>query len=143
MTLTRFVLLSLVLLLGPGCASRGPALASPGEPIPAAASLRQQWLELFARGYFPGRSGQVFMVTREDVMLVTGDPLYRFQHGSPWDHDARIPLLLAGAPFIRSGTHAGPAAQQDIAPTVGALIGAPSIPTYTGRVLSAALAPGA
>lgn len=142
MTFTRLALLSLVLLIGPACASRGPVPASPAEPAGASAAQRQQWLEMFARGYFPGRSGQVFVVPHEDVMLVTGDPLYRFQHGSPWDHDARIPLLLAGAPFVRPGTYAGPASQQDVAPTVGALIGAPSIPTYTGRVLSAALAPG-
>jgi hypothetical protein len=120
-----------------GCA---PALTTTTRPD---TGRHQQWLEMFARGYFPGRSGQVFVVTREDVMLVTGDPLYRFQHGTPWDHDARIPLLLAGAPFIRGGEYDVPAAQQDVAPTVGALIGAPAIATYTGRVLGGALAPGA
>jgi hypothetical protein len=91
---------------------------------------------MFARGYFPGRSGQVFVVQREGDMIVTGDPLYRFQHGSPWDYDAHIPLLLHGAPFITPGSFPIAARQQDVAPTIGAMIGAPHVATYTGRVLS-------
>ena len=46
-----------------------------------------------------------------------------------------IPLLFYGAPFVKAGTFAAPATQQDIAPTIGTMIGAPPLPTYTGRVL--------
>lgn len=133
-------------LVAAGCAARGPAEPRPpagGTAAAAPSSQRQQWLEMFARGYFPVRSGQVFVVSAEDVMLVTGDPLYRFQHGTPWDHDTRIPLLLHGAPFVRTGAFDGRVQQQDVAPTVGALIDAPPAATYTGRVLGEALAPGA
>lgn len=96
---------------------------------------------MFARGYFPGRSGQVFVVPNEGDVITSRDPLYRFMHGSPWDYDARIPILFYGAPFIRAGAYSSPARQQDVAPTVGRLINAPSIPTYTGEVLTDALAP--
>ena len=103
---------------------------------------RQAWLERFARGYFPGRSGQLFMVPREGVIVTDHDPLYAFMHGSPWDYDTRIPLLFYGAPFVRPGRWATPVTQQDVAPTLGALIGAPASSTYTGRVLPNVAAPG-
>src|SRR5262245_36281696 len=96
---------------------------------------RQAWLDRFARGYFPGRSGQLFLVPREGVFVTENDPLYAFMHGSPWEYDTRIPLLFYGAPFVRPGRWATPATQQDIAPTLGALIGAPASATYTGHVL--------
>ena len=90
---------------------------------------------MFARGYFPGRSGQVFVVPNEGDIITSRDPLYRFMHGSPWDYDTRIPILFHGAPFIRAGNFAAPAAQQDIAPTLGAIVGVPAPATYTGRIL--------
>jgi hypothetical protein len=116
-----------------------PAATRPGDP----AGARAAWLEMFARGYFPGRSGQVFVVPREGDVITDNDPLYNFMHGSPWEYDRHIPLLFHGAPFIRQGRWREPVAQQDIAPTLGALIGAPAPSTYTGRVLSQAIAPGA
>ena len=108
---------------------------------PEAIPQRQAWLERFARGYFPGRSGQLFLVPREGTIVTERDPLYPFMHGSPWDYDTRLPLLFYGRPFVRPGRYPGAATQQDVAPTLGALIGAPSSSTYTGRVLSAAVAP--
>ena len=97
---------------------------------------------MFARGYFPGRSGQVFVVPKQGWFVTSRDPLYRFMHGSPWDYDTHIPMLFYGAPFVKAGSYAAPAKQQDIAPTVGAMIGAPPLPTYTGRVLTEAIAAG-
>ncbi len=98
---------------------------------------------MFARGYFPGRSGQVFVVPKQGWFVTSKDPLYPFMHGSPWEYDVRIPILLYGSPFVKAGTYTAAAKQQDVAPTVGAIIGATPIPTYTGRVLAEGLAPGA
>ena len=95
---------------------------------------------MFARGYFPGRSGQVFVVPNEGDIITQRDPLYVFMHGSPWDYDTRIPILFHGAPFIRAGHFTGPAKQQDIAPTLGAITGVPAPATYTGRILNEAMA---
>jgi hypothetical protein len=119
-----------------------PARAAAAARAPAAAQ-RQQWLEMFARGYFPGRSGQVFLVPREGDIITSRDPLYPFMHGSPWDYDTRIPILFHGAPFVQQGRSAEAAAQQDVAPTLGAIIGAPTAATYTGRVLPGVIAAGA
>lgn len=101
---------------------------------PTPAPQRQIWLEMFARGYFPGRSGQVFVVPKEKWFVTSRDPLYNFMHGSPYEYDTHIPVLFYGAPFIKTGSHFN-AVQQDVAPTVGELIGAAALPTYTGRVL--------
>ncbi len=97
---------------------------------------------MFARGYFPGRSGQVYVVPKRGWFVTTKDPLYRFMHGSPWEYDTHIPLLVYGAPFVKGGSFAAAAKQQDVAPTVGALIGASPLPTYTGRALTEAIAAG-
>src|SRR5437868_3205187 len=128
-----------------GCASSQPAKPAQQPAPPAAApatassALRQQWLDMFARGYFPGRSGQVFVVPKQGWFVTSRDPLYNFMHGSPWEYDTHIPVLLYGAPFVKPGQFSSPAKQQDVAPTVGAMIGASPLPTYTGRVLTEGL----
>jgi hypothetical protein len=97
---------------------------------------------MFARGYFPGRSGQVFVVPRQGDVITSRDDIYRFMHGSPWDYDTRIPILFYGAPFVKAGAFSGAAQQQDIAPTLGTMVGVPATATYTGRVLTEALTGG-
>ena len=133
------IVLTILLVAGTSCASKQPP---PHVGPMAAAPLRQQWLEMFARGYFPGRSGQVFVVPKESWFVTSHDPLYKFMHGSPWDYDTHIPVLFYGAPFVKAGEYAAFAKQQDVAPTVGAFIGAPTLPTYTGRILDEVIAPG-
>jgi len=123
-----------------------PAPATNSGPAASSASTtssqRQQWLDMFARSYFPGRSGQVFVVPKQGWFVTSRDPLYHFMHGSPWDYDVRIPILFYGAPFVKAGSFTTPARQQDVAPTVGAIIGATPLPTYTGHVLSEAVSAG-
>ena len=96
---------------------------------------------MFARGYVHGRSGQLFIVPeRGSFLLARPDTsLYRFQHGSPWDYDAKIPLLWYGEPFMRKGAFTAKAALQDIAPTIMTLLRIPVPTTMTGRVLDEAL----
>jgi hypothetical protein len=121
----------------PAAMATAPAAGPSTDP---GTTARTAWLEMFARGYFPGRSGQIFVVPREGEVITDRDSLYKFMHGSPWEYDRHIPLLFHGAPFIRQGHWAEPATQQDIAPTLGALIGAPPSSTYTGRVLAQVVA---
>ena len=96
---------------------------------------------MFARGYFAGRSGQIFVVPREGEVITERDPLYNFMHGSPWEYDTHIPMLFYGAPFVRPGRVARAVRSRTSRPTLGALIGAPPPATYTGRVLANVLAP--
>jgi hypothetical protein len=142
----RFTSLALAVGLSTLAARSAPLPSSPGlqaKPAPpsrsASATERQRWLDMYARAYFPGRSGQIFLVTREGDFIVERDSLYQFMHGSVWEYDTHIPLLFYGAPFVRAGEIREPALQQDIAPTLAALIGATPPSTTTGRVLGAAV----
>ena len=105
-------------------ATPAPATAPPTASAAAAApSGRDAWLAAFARGYFPGRSGQLFIVPREGEFLVDTDPNYKFMHGSPWPYDTHVPLLFYGPGFIRTMTSAQRVTHQDVVPTLAALLG--------------------
>ena len=59
-------------------------------------------------------------------------------HGSPYDYDRHVPLLLMG-PGIKAGRYDQPAGPEDLAPTLGTLIGL-EIPTEPdSRLLQEAL----
>jgi hypothetical protein len=135
--LNRLTLPLVLLILTLGAASCHPVArpAAPHAPPPTS-----PWLDQFARGYFPGRSGQVFFVTREGEFLVDRNPLYAFMHGSPWEYDTHVPLLFHGAPYINRGVWNDPVTQQDVVPTLAALLGTAPPATATGRPLRQALA---
>ncbi len=140
----RTVLIVLA-LAGVSCRTTAPhPAAAPNVPIaagPVKADQRDIWLRQFARGYFPGRSGQLFMVSREGEFTVDRNPLYAFMHGSPWPYDTHIPLLLYGPPFIKTLVWNERVSQQDVAPTLAALLGTAPPATAIGRPLREALAP--
>src|SRR5688500_2207686 len=117
------------------------AAASRTPSGPASAAQRDAWLQQFARGYFPGRSGQQFMVSREGEFLVNRDPLYAFMHGSPWPYDTHVPLLLYGPPFVKALASDGRVTPPDAVPTPAALPGTPPRATRAARPLRAALTP--
>jgi hypothetical protein len=58
-------------------------------------ATRQRFLEMFARAYFPGRTGQLLIVPREGDFITRADVAY--MHGSPWTYDAAIPLMFCGS----------------------------------------------
>jgi arylsulfatase A-like enzyme len=106
-------------------------------------SERETVVDMFARSYVPGRSGQIFVVAEKgNFFLSRPDDVYRFMHGSPWEYDVEIPLLFYGESFVRKGEYPGPAHQQDVAPTLAAILGLPAPTTMTGRVLTQALSSG-
>ena len=134
--MTSRVLLCLLLLT----ATLGAQAAKPAVP---AAVQRQHMLDMFARAYYPGRSGQIMIVPKRGHYFLDTDPLYHFMHGSPYDYDTHVPLLFHGGPFIRKGTSFEPARQQDIVPTLAQLIGISPPATVTGHVLPGVMASGA
>jgi predicted AlkP superfamily pyrophosphatase or phosphodiesterase len=134
----RFLVLLMVLsLAGTSCHA---ALAPPAPVGKAPGTAREVWLDQFARGYFPGRSGQLFLVPRERDFIVDRNPLYAFMHGSPWDYDTHVPLLFHGPPFIKQGVVNDAVTQQDVVPTLAALLGTAPPATAIGRPLQQALA---
>jgi hypothetical protein len=116
---------------------------APEAPASPARAERETLIEMFARSYVPGRSGQIFLVAEKgDFFLSRPDDVYRFMHGGPWEYDVEIPLLFHGEPFVRRGEYPAPAHQQDVAPTLAAILGLPVPTTMTGRALTEALSSG-
>src|SRR5882672_5952206 len=103
---------------------------------------RTAFLNMFARAYFPGRSGQIMVVPREGEILTRPGADVPFMHGSPWSYDTRIPILFWGPRYVRSARLTEPATQQDVAPTIAQALGLP-MPGVSGHALAAALRPGA
>ena len=106
------------------------------KQVPPDSASRQRFLEMFARAYFPGRTGQLLIVPREGDFITRPDPNVAYMHGSPWSYDVSIPLMFAG-PAVKTGVFSVPATQQDVAPTLAASLGFQMPPTATGRVLPA------
>ena len=82
------------------------------------------------------------------VLTVTLKPYFYWYatrnatHGTPYDYDARIPLVFMGPMFV-AGTHARPVRSVDIAPTLAAAIGIEPIEPLDGHVLRDAMRPAA
>jgi type I phosphodiesterase/nucleotide pyrophosphatase len=79
------------------------------------------------------------VVPREGDFVVDRNPLYAFMHGSPWEYDTHIPLLLYGPPFVKAGVWNDRVTQQDVAPTLAALLQTAPPATSLGRPLAQAL----
>ncbi len=99
-----------------------------------AQATQQRILEMWARSYFPGRTGQLMVVPREGDFITRPDPDVPYMHGSPWAYDVAIPLMFVGA-AVKAGTNSMPAVQQDVAPTLAAALGVRMPQTATGHVL--------
>src|SRR4051812_49603794 len=128
MTAPRCTVLAAVLFVA---AATGIDAASTRTRVPAGEATlatRQRFLEMFARSYFPGRTGQLLVVPRKGDILTRPDPNVAFMHGSPWPYDAAIPLMLVG-PAVKAGVYSIPAVQQDVAPTLAAAVRIPMPPT--------------
>ena len=114
--------------------SDAPRIRATAPAGAAALAARQRFLEMFARAYFPGRTGQLLVVPREGDFITRPDPDVAYMHGSPWEYDVAIPLMFVG-PAVRTGLYSMPAVQQDVAPTLAAALGVQMLPKVTGRVL--------
>jgi predicted AlkP superfamily pyrophosphatase or phosphodiesterase len=95
----------------------------------------------FAYSYFPGRSGDLFILPKP-YWLMDGTPSgkqrsYGTGHGVPYNYDQHVPMLLMGF-GIQPGQYFQPVTPADIAPTFAALCGI-TLATRDGHVLSEAL----
>ena len=141
----RAALLSvLALLAGPPLRPAAAQAVAPVVPTRAerARSERTTFLDMFARAYFPGRSGQIMVVPREGEIVTRPGADVPFMHGSPWSYDTRIPILFWGPRYVRSARLTEPATQQDVAPTIAQALGLP-MSGVSGHALAAALRAGA
>ena len=95
----------------------------------------------FALNYFPGRSGDLFIVPKlywlMDNTPIGGTRTSGTGHGAPYYYDQRVPVLLMGQ-GIQPGEYFEPITPADIAPTFAALCGITLAPR-DGHILSEAL----
>ncbi len=94
-----------------------------------------------AASYFPGRSGDLFVVPKPywpiDFSAPGESRRYGTTHGTSYFYDQRVPIFLMGF-GIRAGEYWTPATPADIAPTLAALCGITLAPR-DGHVLAEAL----
>ena len=88
---------------------KDPAVRSSADPVKRAAAL----------SYYPPRSGDILVVPEQNWLLSTAATT----HGTLYPYDQRVPVIFFGA-GVAKGIHDGPASPADIAPTLGALVGA-------------------
>ena len=113
---------------------RGMASVYWSADIAATTPVDDPVLAKLRKGYVAGRSGDLAVVQRPNwIVGATGA-----NHGTPYDYDARVPVLLFGA-GIMPGRYATAATPVDIAPTLAALTNIRLAKT-DGRVLTEALA---
>ena len=98
-------------------------------------------LRAFALSYFPGRSGDLFIVPKP-YWLIDGTPLgksrsYGTGHGTPYNYDQHVPVLFMGY-GIQPGEYFQSVTPVDIAPTLAALCGITLAPR-DGHILAEAL----
>jgi predicted AlkP superfamily pyrophosphatase or phosphodiesterase len=95
----------------------------------------------FAYSYFPGRSGDLFILSKP-YWLMDGTPAgkqrsYGTGHGVPYNYDQHVPVLLMGF-GIQPGQYFQSVTPADIAPTFAALCGI-TLATRDGHILSEAM----
>jgi hypothetical protein len=129
----------LVLLVGAAAIGTAAADSSPASTDAIArrvcGSVKHELLLRVARGYFPGRSGQVQYIASEPNFVDGG-----LTHSGPWDYDQEVPLLFYGPGWFKPGTYPKPATLADVAPTEAALLGFDAFRAPDGRALTEALA---
>jgi predicted AlkP superfamily pyrophosphatase or phosphodiesterase len=96
----------------------------------------------FADSYFPGRSGDLFIVPKP-YWLMDRNPAgtsrsYGAGHGVPYNYDQYVPIFLMGF-GIRHGEYFDAVTPADIAPTLASLCGI-TLASRDGHILSQALA---
>lgn len=111
----------------------GRVLSSDDISTPAARASKDGQIRAAALSYFPGRSGDLFVVPRENFLLVAAGTT----HGTWYAYDQRVPVLLYGA-AIKPGVYNEAATPADIAPTLAKIAGV-QLPEPDGRVLTTAL----
>jgi predicted AlkP superfamily pyrophosphatase or phosphodiesterase len=119
----------------------GVSVVFRSEDVSGENTTLSQLRTAFGLSYFPGRSGDMF-VLQKPYWLTSGSaegtaPHTGTGHGTPYNYDQHVPILLMGS-GIRPGEYFEAVTPADIAPTFGALTGV-TLATRDGRVLAEAL----
>ncbi len=128
-------------VMNAGSAQPGVAEILRAEQVRDRPATESPVREAFANAYYPGRSGDLFIVPKP-YWILDGTPIgkprpYGAEHGAPYNYDQHVPILLMGF-GVRHGEFLDPVTPADIAPTLAALCGI-SLATREGHPLVQAL----
>lgn len=109
----------------------GVARVLRSEDLTSAAARRSTdpAIRAAALSYFPGRSGDLVIVPKQDWEITPNAA----SHGSLYPYDQDVPLLFYGD-GVPAAVHQEPASPVDIAPTLGAVVGV-RLPSPDGHAL--------
>jgi hypothetical protein len=110
----------------------GAPAPPPGAPsvMDMARALGRDVVTHMARGYVPGRSGEILLAPKpwnvlgqwNNGLRGANDP--RTTHASPWAYHQRVPIVLFGPGHVRAGVQSQrPVDVADLAPTFADLLG--------------------
>jgi predicted AlkP superfamily pyrophosphatase or phosphodiesterase len=103
------------------------------EEVRGGGSARDPLLRAAALSYFPGRSGDLIVISKPEWQF---NPLGT-THGSATEHDQHVPLMFLGR-GVKAGRFDQPATPADLAPTLAALCGS-TMTGAEGHALTAAI----
>jgi hypothetical protein len=96
-------------------------------PVPTGDPVSWSVIQRVRASYFPGRSGDFFVVLKRDITPIADTSTHVATHGSPWDYDRRVPILF-WRPGASGATIEHSAETTDIMPTLASMIGVPVQP---------------
>jgi predicted AlkP superfamily pyrophosphatase or phosphodiesterase len=100
---------------------------------PGTRTSKDPILRAAALSYYPGRSGDLLLVTKPNVIFGTTTTT----HGSPYYYDQHVPVILFGN-GVKGGVRTAPATPADVVATIASIIGV-KLPSPDGRVQTSAL----
>jgi predicted AlkP superfamily pyrophosphatase or phosphodiesterase len=96
------------------------------------------YFEFFQNSFFESRSGHVVALMKPFVYI--DDRPGGTGHGTPYEYDRHVPIFFMG-PGIKPGRYPEPCGPEDIAPTLGRMLGIDYPREYDSRLLAEVLTP--
>jgi predicted AlkP superfamily pyrophosphatase or phosphodiesterase len=93
-------------------------------PVPTGPQYRWTLIERARASFYPGRSGDIFVLLRRDITPIASPGSSVATHGSAWDYDRRVPILL-WRPGMPESPRDQPVGVVDLMPTLAAMLGVP------------------
>ena len=91
-------------------------------PLPTTPPETWSLIQRARASYYPGRSGDFFVVLKKDITPIANTSRAVATHGSVWDYDRRVPILF-WRPGVTGATVEHSAETTDILPTLAGTIG--------------------
>jgi arylsulfatase A-like enzyme len=117
-------------------AQPGIARAYTVDDVVTAEASNDPYVKAVAAGYYADRSGDIHVLVKPNYIFWTTSA--GVTHGTPYDYDNHVPLILYGF-GIKPGQYREKTRVNELAPTLGKLLGVAYKGDPQGRVLTEAL----